>query len=79
MSIIINFNDIIESEIIDKNYQLSKYKDDVVTYHWLQKNIILDILVKENICAINNNNNVLLYSFDNENIENIIKYINNNN
>ena len=66
----------IESKIIDKNYQLSKYKDDIITYHWYKKNIILDILIKENICAINNNNNSSWYSLDYNNIENILLVIN---
>jgi hypothetical protein len=69
---IIHFNNIIESEIIDKSYQLSNYKDDIITYHWLEKNIILDIIIKENICAINKNNDVLWFSFDDENIENVL-------
>ena len=69
MSVVLQFIDIIESDIIDKNYQLSNYKDDIITYHWLQKNIILDILIKENICAIKNNDNVLWYSLDDEDIE----------
>ena len=69
MSIVLQFINIIESNIIDKNYQLSNYKDDIITYHWLQKNIILDILIKENICAIKNNDNVSWYSLDDEDIE----------
>jgi len=69
MSIISQFTEIIESNIIDKNYQLSKHKDDIITYHWLQKNLILDILVKENICAINKNNDVSWYSLSNEDIK----------
>lgn len=62
---------IIESKVIDKNYRVSKYKDDIITYHWLQKNILLDILIKEDICAINDNNDILWYSLDDTNIENI--------
>ena len=69
MSIVLQFIDIIESDIIDKNYQLSNYKDDIITYHWLQKNIILEILIKENICAIKNNDNVSWYSLEDEDIE----------
>lgn len=63
MSLHLILHDIIESNIIDKDYQLSNYKDDIITYHWYQKNIILDIIIKENICAINKDNDVLWYSF----------------
>lgn len=76
MSIILQFINNIESKIIDKNYQISKYKDEIVTYHWYQKNLILDILIKENICAINNNNNSSWFSLDYNNIENILLIIN---
>lgn len=74
MSLQLILHDIIESNIIYKNYQLSNYKDDIITYHWFQKNIILDILIKENICAINKDNDVLWYSFDD--ITNISSKIN---
>lgn len=70
------FNDDIESNIIDKNYQLSTYKNDIITYYWCQNNIILDILIKENICAINKDNDVLWYEINNNNITKISKKIN---
>lgn len=75
MSIILHFNNIIESNIIDKNYQLSNYKDDIITYYWSKKNIILDFLIKENICAINKNNDVSWFSLDDENINDILSKI----
>ena len=68
MSTSLQFINVLEAGIIDKSYLLSKYEDDVITYHWLQKNIILDILIKENICAINNNNDVSWYSLETENV-----------
>jgi len=71
MSIIQNFIEIFEPNIIDKKYKISKYKDEIVTYHWSDKNIILDILIKENICAINNNDNISWFSLENEKIETI--------
>ena len=75
MSVISYFIVAIESNIIDKNYQLSKYKDEIITYHWSEKNIILDFLVKEDLCAINNNNDVLWISINPNNIENILSKI----
>lgn len=66
---------ILELNIIDKNYQLSNYKDDIITYYWSQKNIILDILIKENICAINKNNNVLWFPLDDTNLQNTLSKI----
>ena len=71
MSIALKFIDILEFNIVDKDYRLSKYENEIVTYHWLEKNIILDILVQENICAINDNNDVLWFSLENDDIKNI--------
>lgn len=71
MSIISQFVEIIESNIIDKNYQLSNHKDDIITYHWSKKNIILDILIKENICAINKDNDIFWFSLSNEDVKDI--------
>lgn len=76
MTTVLKFVDIIEFNIIDKNYQLLKHKEDIITYYWCQKNLIFDILIKENICAINNNNNSSWFSLDYENIKNILLIIN---
>lgn len=75
MSVISYFIDSIESNIIDKNYQLSKYKDEIITYYWSEKNIILDFLIKEDLFAINNDNDVSWISINPNNIENILSKI----
>ncbi len=65
MSDIDNFIEKLESNIIDKNYQLSTYNNEIITYYWPKKSIILDILIYENIIAINDNNDVSFYSMNN--------------
>lgn len=75
MSVISYFIVAIESNIIDKNYQLSKYEDEIITYYWSEKNIILDFLIKEDLCAINNDNDVSWISINPNNIENILSKI----
>jgi len=72
MSILSEFINNIESNIIDDNYQLSKYKDDIITYYWPDKNIILDIIIKDFICTINKNGEIFIFFFNNKNKNNLI-------
>ena len=61
----------IESKIIDTDYKSSILKDEITSYYWSKKNVILDVLMKENICALKNNEEVIWYSLNESNIENI--------
>ena len=65
------FINIIEPKIIDTDYNSSILKDEITSYYWSKKNIILDVLMKENICAIKNNEEVTWYSLNESNIENV--------
>ena len=61
----------IESKIIDTDYKSSILKDEITSYYWSKKNVILDVLMKENICALKNNEEVIWYSLNESNIENV--------
>lgn len=62
----------LELNIIDKNYRITKLNNEVLSYYWIHKNLIIDILLQENICAINKNNEQSWYGFDDNNINDII-------
>lgn len=65
------FIEIIESKIVGTNFKSSILKDDLKSYYWTKKNIIVDVLMKENICAVKNNDEVTWYSLDESNADNI--------
>jgi hypothetical protein len=74
-SLIDTFSKLLEENVIDKNYHTSTYNDEILTYHWYHKHLIIDILIKENNCGINKNNISTWYSFDDDNILGIIDKI----
>lgn len=48
------------------------FNDEIITYYWSNTGVILDILINEKKCAINVNNEVFIYAFDEIDINNLI-------